>query len=173
MQAYVILKFPNISQVLLAKAISDHNAILLHSATQNWDPKPFKFFNYWLQEEGFDELMHMCSQNIAQMASLLSWANAIGCSMGSLPTEYLGLPLGLLSFGGRINLVKSVLSSLSIFFMSLFRMLVVVTKRITGIVANFQWSGTIDKMGSLGWLVASMPTCGKWWFGSHGLRFTE
>ncbi|KAL4295459.1 hypothetical protein GQ457_12G031020 [Hibiscus cannabinus] len=102
---------------------------------------------------------------------LLSWANSIGCSMGFLPTEYLGLPLGvrhnsiklwepilkklstklvswkshLLSFGGRICLVKSVLSSLSVYFMSLFRMPVAVTKRITGMVSNFLWGGASDK----------------------------
>ncbi|KAL4318757.1 hypothetical protein GQ457_18G011370 [Hibiscus cannabinus] len=104
-------------------------------------------------------------------ASLQSWANAIGCSMGSLSTEYLGLPLGvrhnsiklwepilkklstklaswksqLLSFGGRISLVKSVLSSLPMFFMSLFRMPVAVSKRITCMVSNFLWGGTMDK----------------------------
>ncbi|KAL4308214.1 hypothetical protein GQ457_01G004750 [Hibiscus cannabinus] len=104
-------------------------------------------------------------------ASIQSWANAIGCSMSSLPTEYLGLPLGVrhnsiklwepilkklssksaswksqfLSFGGRISLVKSVLSSLPMFFMSLFRMPVAVSKRITCMVSNFLWGGMMDK----------------------------
>ncbi|KAK9037405.1 hypothetical protein V6N11_022316 [Hibiscus sabdariffa] len=55
--ANVILKFPNISQVLLTKALSDHNDILIHSATLNWGLKPFKFFDYWLRKEGFDDLM--------------------------------------------------------------------------------------------------------------------
>ncbi|KAK8606859.1 hypothetical protein V6N13_052613 [Hibiscus sabdariffa] len=53
----VMLKFPNISQILLPKAISDHNAILIHSTPANWGLKPFKFFNYWLHKDGFDDLM--------------------------------------------------------------------------------------------------------------------
>ncbi|KAK8993498.1 hypothetical protein V6N11_033593 [Hibiscus sabdariffa] len=184
--ADVILKFPNISQVLLTKALSDHNAILIHSALFNWCLKPFKFFNYWLRKEGFDDLMtsvfsklssdgnsrgiggllrepknaiktwakSQCQDRkvsiynleaninelevkiqtsalppsimnqvlavkrvlrvfelalglglnlkksrvfglIVDQASLQSWANAMGCSMGSLPTEYLGFPLGV------------------------------------------------------------------------------
>ncbi|KAK8516186.1 hypothetical protein V6N12_013593 [Hibiscus sabdariffa] len=76
-----------------------------------------------------------------------SWASAIGCSMGSFPSNYLGLLLRarrnsvslwepvlkkmssklaswksqILSFGRRIILVRSVLASLPIFFMSLFQ----------------------------------------------------
>ncbi|KAL4346749.1 hypothetical protein GQ457_17G015740 [Hibiscus cannabinus] len=104
-------------------------------------------------------------------STLLEWANSIGFSTGSLPTDYLGLPLGvrqnlrslwdpilqklssklatwksqLLSFGGRITLVKSVLSSLPIFFMSLFRMPAMVAKRITCMVSNFLWGGAVDQ----------------------------
>ncbi|KAK8995707.1 hypothetical protein V6N11_075967 [Hibiscus sabdariffa] len=116
---------------------------------------------------------------------LHSWANEIGCFMGSLPTEYLGMSLGvrhnsiklwepilkklstklvswksqLLSLGGRICLVKSVLSSLSIFFMSLLRLPAAITKRITGLVSNFLWGGAIDKKtDSLG--VSYVNECG-------------
>ncbi|KAK8657437.1 hypothetical protein V6N13_035677 [Hibiscus sabdariffa] len=55
--ADVLLKFPNICQVLLPRAISDHNAILLHYTPVNWGPKPFKIFNYWVHKAGFDDLM--------------------------------------------------------------------------------------------------------------------
>lgn len=50
----------------------------------------------------------------------------LGCKMGHLPTSYLGLPLGgfgkrqYLIKGGRFTLIKSTLSSLQIYFMSLF-----------------------------------------------------
>ncbi|KAK8657413.1 hypothetical protein V6N13_035654 [Hibiscus sabdariffa] len=55
--ADVLLKFPNICQVLLPRAISDHNAILLHYTPVNWGLKPFKIFNYWVHKAGFDDLM--------------------------------------------------------------------------------------------------------------------
>ena len=73
----------------------------------------------------------------------------LGCGIGSLPTTYLGLPLGpphramgvwdsieerfkrrlsswkrrYISKGGRITLIRSTLSSLLVYFLSLFRML--------------------------------------------------
>ncbi|KAK8514773.1 hypothetical protein V6N12_057669 [Hibiscus sabdariffa] len=43
--------------MLLPKALSNHNAILLQSEAQEWGPKPFKFFNFWLEKEGFDDLV--------------------------------------------------------------------------------------------------------------------
>ncbi|KAK8510034.1 hypothetical protein V6N12_035357 [Hibiscus sabdariffa] len=70
--ADVVSKILNLSQALLTKAISDHNAILLHSTSQNWGPKPFKFFNSWLEKQGFDDLM----------ASVLSKQNSGGQTNG-------------------------------------------------------------------------------------------
>ena len=75
-------------------------------------------------------------------------ATELGCRMGNLPTTYLGLPLGMccncvsvwygaeerfrrklanwkkqyISKGGRLSLVKSTLSSLHIYIMSLFHL---------------------------------------------------
>ena len=75
-------------------------------------------------------------------------AAKLGCGFGSLPSTYLGLPLGAphralgvwdsiekrfrrrlatwkrqyISKGGRITLIRSTLSSLPIYFLSLFRM---------------------------------------------------
>ncbi|KAJ9539461.1 hypothetical protein OSB04_032194 [Centaurea solstitialis] len=77
---------------------------------------------------------------------ILGWARVVGCGSGSLPFTYLGLPVGVsmkkvshwekviskfknklsswkvkwLSFGGRLSLVKSVLSSLPLYYFSLF-----------------------------------------------------
>ena len=80
----------------------------------------------------------------------------LGCKQGSLPMKYLGLPLGAkfkdksiwnpilekmerklaswkksyLSKGGRVTLIKSTLSNLPIYFLSLFPMLASVANRI-------------------------------------------
>lgn len=82
-------------------------------------------------------------------------ADCLGCLVGPLPTTYLGLPLGAsykctswnlvvnriqkrlaswkgshLSKGGKVVLIKSVLSSLPTYFLSLFEILATVEKRI-------------------------------------------
>ena len=80
----------------------------------------------------------------------------LGCKAGSLPTTYLGPPLGVahksvriwdtieerfrrrlatwkrqyISKGGRVTLIKSTLSNLPIYFMSLFRIPSLVCKRL-------------------------------------------
>ncbi|KAE8686216.1 hypothetical protein F3Y22_tig00111071pilonHSYRG00012 [Hibiscus syriacus] len=53
----VLSMFPNLEQVLLEKSISDHNAIALVNEGCNWGPKPFKFFNYMIEEDGFSEMI--------------------------------------------------------------------------------------------------------------------
>lgn len=80
--------------------------------------------------------------------SLHSFAHHLNCKVLDLPLKFLGLPLGAnpgrkstwkpvldsvrarlsgwarktLSFAGRLTLIKSVLSSLPVFYLSLFRM---------------------------------------------------
>ncbi|CAN1258050.1 Putative ribonuclease H protein At1g65750 [Linum perenne] len=94
-------------------------------------------------------------------------ASIIGCALGTLPTTYLGLPLGarraarslwdpvvskvrgrldswkakFLSFGGRMTLLKSVLSQLPIYYFSLFQAPVEVLKELERIQNNFLWEG--------------------------------
>ncbi|GJR05549.1 RNA-directed DNA polymerase, eukaryota [Tanacetum coccineum] len=89
------------------------------------------------------------------------------CSVSSLPFTYLGLPVGcnirrisswedmiskvqkklstwkikLLSIGGRLTLIKSVLGSLGVYFMSMFMMPEVVNKKIEALRAQFFWGG--------------------------------
>ena len=91
----------------------------------------------------------------------------LGCRAGSLPTTYLGLPLGAshksvrmwdtieerfrrrlaswkrqyISKGGRVTLIKSTLSNLPIYFMSLFRIPSLVCKRLEKIQRDFLWGG--------------------------------
>ena len=94
-------------------------------------------------------------------------ATELGCGVGSLPTTYLGLPLGAphralgvwdsmeerfrkrlsswkrqyISKGGRLTLIRSTLSSLPIYFLSLFRMPKIVCSRLEKIQRDFLWGG--------------------------------
>ncbi|OMO62830.1 reverse transcriptase [Corchorus capsularis] len=51
----ILLSFPDIKQKAKPKSLSDHNRILLLVENQNWGSKPFKFFNYWLELDGFQK----------------------------------------------------------------------------------------------------------------------
>ena len=94
-------------------------------------------------------------------------AAELGCGVGSLPTKYLGLPLGAphratgvwdsieerfrnrlsswkrqyISKGGRLTLIRSTLSSLPIYFLSLFRIPKIVWSRLEKIQRDFLWGG--------------------------------
>ena len=91
----------------------------------------------------------------------------LGCGIGSLPSSYLGLPLGAnhkalgvwdtvedrfrkrlaswksqyISKDGRLTLIQSTLSSLPIYCLSLFRMLGSICSRLEKIQREFLWSG--------------------------------
>ena len=94
-------------------------------------------------------------------------ASELGCKVGSLPSTYLGLPLGaphksvavwdgveermrkrlalwkrqFISKGGRITLIRSTLASMPIYLMSLLRMPKVVRLRLEKIQRDFLWGG--------------------------------
>ena len=91
----------------------------------------------------------------------------LGCKAGTLPTTYLGLPLGAphksvgiwdlfeerfrrrlaiwkrqyISKGGRVTLIRSTLSNLLIYFMSIFRIPSLVCKRLKKNQRDFLWGG--------------------------------
>ena len=91
----------------------------------------------------------------------------LGCSIGSLPTKYLGLPLGAkhratyvwdeveerlrkrlalwkrqyISKGGRLTRIRSTLSNMPTYLMSLFRLLRKVKLRLEKIQQDFLWGG--------------------------------
>ena len=91
----------------------------------------------------------------------------LGCKVGGLPSCYLGLPLGgpfksevvwdgveerfrkrlamwkrqYISKGGRLTLIRSTLSSMSIYFMSLFYLRGKVRSRLEKIQRDFLWGG--------------------------------
>ena len=106
-------------------------------------------------------------------------ASELGCKVRSLPTSYLGLPLGAkhkalgvwdlieeryrkrlanwkmqyISKGGRATLIRSTLSSLPIYYLSLFRMPQKVCARLERIQRQFLWGGTanVKKISLVKW----------------------
>jgi hypothetical protein len=93
-------------------------------------------------------------------------ANIFNCSLSSLPMKYLGLPLSAfkskaiwdgvvekmekrltswnkiyLSRGPRLTLIKSMLSSLPTYFLSLFPLLVGNARRLEHLQRDFLWDG--------------------------------
>ena len=106
------------------------------------------------------------------MENLEDLAVELGYSRGNLPSTYLGLPLGMkcksiqvwdgaeerfrkklalwkrqyISKGGRLTLIKSTLSNLPIYTMSLYRMPTRVMLRLEKIQRDFLWGGgNLDK----------------------------
>ena len=104
---------------------------------------------------------------LGRVDNVESLAVELGCRVGVLPTMYLGLPLGApqralgvwdsveerfrkrlsswkrqyISKGGRLTLIRSTLSSLPIYFLSLFRMPKRVCARLEKIQRDFLWGG--------------------------------
>jgi len=100
-------------------------------------------------------------------------ASILGGEVGSLPTLYLGMPLGAnsksieiwdtviekcekklarwktqyLSRGGRLTLINSVLDALPTYMMSLFPIPAGVIKRLDRIRRNFIWHGDKERKG--------------------------
>lgn len=108
----------------------------------------------------------MCGVGI-DLKEVQPLANALDCKAQKLPINYLGMPLGVnprlksswkpviekirsrlatwkrrfLSFGGKLVLLKSVILSLPLCYMSLFKMPEGVIKSIESIQARFLWGG--------------------------------
>ncbi|XP_039005300.1 uncharacterized protein LOC120132647 [Hibiscus syriacus] len=53
----LVILFSRISQSLQPRSVSDHNIILLENKECNWGLKPFRLFNYVMEEDGFTEMM--------------------------------------------------------------------------------------------------------------------
>ena len=102
----------------------------------------------------------------------------LGCKQGSLPMKYLGLPLGAkfkdkstwnpilekmkrklagwkklyLSKGGKVTLIKSTLSNLPTYFLSLFPIPASVANQIARLQRDFLWGGLGDGLNFI-WLI--------------------
>ncbi|WMV29386.1 hypothetical protein MTR67_022771, partial [Solanum verrucosum] len=100
-------------------------------------------------------------QNLVELAGIMC------CNIGSFPTTYLGLPLGVnfkgkeiwsgiiekfekrlatwqmqyLSFGGRVTLINSVMDSIPTYHMSLFPIPAKVLEKLNRMRRNFLWEG--------------------------------
>ncbi|WKA11259.1 hypothetical protein VitviT2T_028778 [Vitis vinifera] len=104
---------------------------------------------------------------VGEVVGMEELAVELGCRVGSLPSQYLGLPLGVLnrapymwdgveervrrrlalwkrqyiSKGGRVTLIKSTLASMPIYQMSIFRMPKMVARRLEKVQRDFLWGG--------------------------------
>jgi hypothetical protein len=107
---------------------------------------------------------------VGEVSDLPRLAALLSCQVGSIPLNYLGMPLGAphkalalwdpilekvkrhlagwkklyLSKGGRLTLLKSTLSSMPTYFMSLFPIPMKVARRIELLQWNFLWDGLGD-----------------------------
>lgn len=103
--------------------------------------------------------------------------NILHCKKGKVPFVHLGIPVGgsmvrvnswapivdkfqkklslwrakLLSFGGRLTLIKNVLGSLPIYYLSIFKIPSSVVNKLEGIRRRFLWGGGSDKL-SIPWV---------------------
>ncbi|KAM0042735.1 putative RNA-directed DNA polymerase [Helianthus debilis subsp. tardiflorus] len=112
-------------------------------------------------------------------------ASMVNCSVGRIPFIHLGVPVGakmcrvaswksifdifearlalwkvpLVSLGGRVTIVKSVLESLPNYFLSLFKAPVSVTKGLESIIKKFLWGGgsSESKMYWVAWNRVTTP----------------
>ena len=104
------------------------------------------------------------------MNNIQTLANILQCRVGSLPMIYLGMPLGslyktaaiwnpilerlekklsnwkrlYLSKGGRLTLLKSTLSSLPTYYLSLLNIPKAVATRLECIKRNFLWGSLVE-----------------------------
>ncbi|XP_057451856.1 uncharacterized protein LOC130743638 [Lotus japonicus] len=53
----LFLCFNSFKQTALEWGISDHRPVSLSFGLDDYGPKPFTFFNHWLQEDGFNEMV--------------------------------------------------------------------------------------------------------------------
>ena len=111
------------------------------------------------------------SWNVNDHAWARETAENMGCSHSSCPFTYLGFPLGdhmnrksawkpvleriqkrlaswkakILSRAGRLTLIKSVLNSLPVYYMSMFKLPKEVAREIVRLQRNFFWSGASNE----------------------------
>ena len=131
---------------------------------------------------------------VGEVSDIGVLAEILGCEVGFFPITYLGMPLGArfkdkacwngvveksvrtlaswkrsyLSKGGQIALIKSTLSNLPTYLLSLLPILAAVAKRIESIQCDFLWGGIGEefKFHLVNWL----KVCSPIWEGGLGIR---
>jgi len=126
---------------------------------------------------------------VGQVNNILLLAGLLGCKIDSFPSSYLGLPLGakfkekaiwdpiisrfekrlsgwksfFLSKGGRLTLIKSVLSSIPTYFLSVLPLTVSVANELEAIQRKFLWGsfGSDFKFHLVNWKVVKQPILGR------------
>nr|GFB72721.1 RNA-directed DNA polymerase, eukaryota [Tanacetum cinerariifolium] len=53
----LMISCPNISAISLDRYLSDHRLILLRESQHDYGPIPFRFFNHWLELDGFNKFV--------------------------------------------------------------------------------------------------------------------
>ena len=122
---------------------------------------------------------------VGEVRNIQSLANILQCKVGSLPMTYLSMPLGNLyktpsiwnpilermekklsgwkwlyfSKRGRLTLLKSTLSSLPTYYLSLFTIPKAVATRLERIQRNFLWGSTVEcfKFPLVAWKKVYLP----------------
>ncbi|XVF67225.1 hypothetical protein PTKIN_Ptkin10aG0103200 [Pterospermum kingtungense] len=99
--------FQGLVQNLLPRSLSDHNIISLENKEINWGLKPFRFYNYWFDCEGFQDMVVEQWKYILDRrggsanlwlklrdlkVAIKSWYEAVSCRTDKLPSTYLGYP---------------------------------------------------------------------------------
>jgi hypothetical protein len=127
---------------------------------------------------------------IGEVENIGALANILGCRVAGLPMKYLGLPLGAsykdvvmwndvieqsecqmagwkrmyLSKGGHLTLIKSTLSNLPTYFLSLFPIPMSVAKRLEKVQRVFLWGvmGDESKLHLVNWNQVCRPLHSGW-----------
>ena len=133
---------------------------------------------------------------IEEVPNVYVLAEILGCRIGSLPMTYLGMPLGAshksptiwnpilekiehklagwkkmyLLKGGRLTLLKSTLSSLPTYYLSLFTIPTHVANKIERLQRDFFVGGFKVTLGRMG---QGMCTFAKWWVRSKEINFFQ
>ena len=122
---------------------------------------------------------------IGEVSNIHNLANILHCRVGSFPMIYLGMPLDTsyktisiwnpilermekklagwkrlyLSKGGRLTLLKSTLSSLPTYYLSLFNVPKAVAMRLECIQRNFVWGSSVEcyKYPLVAWEKVCLP----------------
>ncbi|GJT36740.1 putative RNA-directed DNA polymerase, eukaryota, reverse transcriptase zinc-binding domain protein [Tanacetum coccineum] len=148
---------------------SAHSSVLVNgSPTSEFDicrglrqGDPLSPFLFILAMEGLHMLTHKAeAMGIFKVgvpeAIVSNMAYSIGCGAANFPMKYLGVPVGahLLSVGGQLSLIKSVLGHLPTYYMSIYHMPSTIVKKLETMRNQFFLGGDIDerKISSTLWV---------------------